>query len=255
MLISFEEVKEEFNKIHNKGRFKILKDDDGNYIDKSGNIITSPEVVQGIESLYEKYIDEELTCKEVLRLGRLLKYGDKAIAKNKCVPQKKEHPDNTTLSSLNKQETKKEEVLKRCQKAIDYIFDGKNPIAAIAEVGLSPRAFFFKLKENKDLKDLYIEARECLAEFCLYKREKLEEQLLSGALDSSTYSTISADYKYLAGKLYPKYYGDSKQQDVTITHRAEIDIDPNKIQELNKLLQGDKTQELTYNPETDSYEN
>ena len=77
-----------------------------------------------------------------------------------------------------------------------------------------------------------------MAEWYLEKRERLENDLKSGRIDSSTYSTLANDYKYLAGKLAPLSYGEKIQLDAQIV-KADIaeNISSEKIKQLNNLLQ------------------
>ena len=92
--------------------------------------------------------------------------------------------------------------------------------------------------ENIKEKQKYLSARCCLAEYYLYRRESLERDLLSGKIDSSTYSTLANDYKYLAGKLAPLAYGEKIQLDAQIV-KADLteSINADKIKQLNNLLQ------------------
>ena len=62
--------------------------------------------------------------------------------------------------------------------------------------------------------------------------------MLSGRIDSSTYSTLANDYKYLAGKLAPLAYGEKIQLDAQIV-KADVteSISSEKIKQLNNLLQ------------------
>ena len=59
----------------------------------------------------------------------------------------------------------------------------------------------------------------------------------SGKIDTSTYSVLSSDYKYLAGKLAPLAYGEKIQLDAYIAKDTRVEvISPEKIKELNSLL-------------------
>ena len=72
---------------------------------------------------------------------------------------------------------------------------------------------FLEEDSNLDLKKKYYSARILLAEWYLDRREQLEKELRENKIDSSTYSTLANDYKYLAGKLAPLAYGDKIQLD------------------------------------------
>ena len=73
-----------------------------------------------------------------------------------------------------------------------------------------------------------------MAEYYLSRREYLEEDLRNNKIDSSTYSTLANDYKYLAGKLAPLAYGDKIQLDAQInkTQTYEL-INSDKVKQLN----------------------
>ena len=112
-------------------------------------------------------------------------------------------------------------------------------IKACEITSIRPKDFlcFIDKIENKDLKNLYYNARVTLAEWYLEKRERLENDLKSGRIDCSTYSTLANDYKYLAGKLAPLAYGDKIQLDAQIV-KADLteSINADKIKQLNSLL-------------------
>ena len=74
-----------------------------------------------------------------------------------------------------------------------------------------------------------------LAEFYLARREQLEEDLKQGRIDCATYSALSSDYKYLAGKLHPAAYGDKIKLDIE-TSQADSIPSQERLSELNKLL-------------------
>ena len=76
-----------------------------------------------------------------------------------------------------------------------------------------------------------------MAEWYLERRESLEKDLRANKIDSSTYSTLANDYKYLAGKLAPLAYGDKIQLDAQIV-KADLteSINADKIKQLNSLL-------------------
>lgn len=87
-----------------------------------------------------------------------------------------------------------------------------------------------------ELKSEFVRARCIFAEFCLYKREMLENQLLNGEIDSATYATLANDYKYLAAKFAPSMYGDKISIESTITQKTTSMPSMDKVQELNALI-------------------
>lgn len=102
-----------------------------------------------------------------------------------------------------------------------------------------------------ELKSEFVRARCIFAEFCLYKREMLENQLLNGEIDSSTYATLANDYKYLAAKFAPSMYGDRISIESTITQKTTSTPSMDKVQELNllinnNLLAGESIKEAEY---------
>ena len=238
MIIDFTDKKEK-KPLQKPGQKAVLKNERGEYITRFGEIITDPVVIAeyeriaAIPRLYRSAVENA-------RFANIRKNGDRAKGKNKFGAEKKEKKPvkKISLSTINTKTRKAPDKKEACEKVIDLIYTGKNPIAAAQEAGISPKQFFSELEKesNKQLADSYKVARECYAEFLLYRRELLEQQLLNGEIDSSTYSVISNDIRFLAARCFPKAYGDKQIAETTITHRAELSVDPNKIQELNALL-------------------
>lgn len=201
--------------------------------------LTKPELIAKFIELSEKEKKHENTTAERLRLHRLKKYGDNAAGQNKIIGEHTNTPSKQiSLEKLNKSPL----TINRSQaeKIIDLINDGNTLIKACELSSIRPKDFlcFVDRVENKDLKTLYYNARVVLAEWYLEKRERLENDLKSGRIDCSTYSTLANDYKYLAGKLAPLAYGDKIQLDAQII-KADISegINSDKIKQLNNLLQ------------------
>lgn len=201
--------------------------------------LTKPELIAKFIELSEKEKKHENTTAERLRLHRLKKYGDNASGQNKITGEHTNTPSrHISLEKLNKSPL----TINRTQaeKIIDLINDGNTLIKSCELSSIRPKDFlcFIDNTENKDLKNLYYNARVVLAEWYLEKRERLENDLKTGRIDSSTYSTLANDYKYLAGKLAPLAYGDKIQLDAQIV-KADISegINADKIKQLNNLLQ------------------
>ena len=200
--------------------------------------LTKPELIAKFIELSEKEKRHENTAAERLRLHRLKKYGDKATGQNKITGEHTNTPSKQiSLEKLNKSPLTINRA--KAQEIIEHINDGCTMIKACEITSIRPKDFlcFIDNIENKDLKNLYYNARVTLAEWYLEKRERLENDLKSGRIDCSTYSTLANDYKYLAGKLAPLAYGDKIQLDAQIV-KADLteSINADKIKQLNSLL-------------------
>lgn len=236
-------------------------------IDGNGQPITDSRVLAEIERL-ESIPKESRKAKENIRLRGLLKNGNNAKNKNILTREAKKHasgrkpsPENTTLEELNQEKPHKDKtpILETVKAIIDSVYNGINPIKAIKDSPLTPRQFYNLLDGNikgqeklftieeleeikqkkinfEEIKKEFTRARAIFAEFCLFKREELESQLLAGEIDCSTYSTLSNDYKYLAGKFAPAIYGDKISIDTTTTHNVNHSINAEQVKSLNALL-------------------
>ena len=200
--------------------------------------LTNPALIAKFKELSEKEKRHENTAAERLRLHRLKKYGDNATGQNKITGEHTNTPSKQiSLEKLNKSPLTINRA--KAQEIIDLINDGHTMIKACEITSIRPKDFlcFIDNIENKDIKNLYYNARVTLAEWYLEKRERLENDLKSGRIDCSTYSTLANDYKYLAGKLAPLAYGDKIQLDAQIV-KADLteSINADKIKQLNSLL-------------------
>lgn len=239
MIIDFKTGKEKKTN-HRPPRPDKFKDSQGNYITRYGDPITDPVVIAELDRI-NSIPRNERSVKDTLRLSRLRRDGDNAKGKNKFTPSTPDKPFNPSYSELNIQDPEHPattDFQQAAQAVIDDIYTGTNPIQAIKNQGLTPKKFYNMLDEEQNFKLLksYEKARESLAEFAIYKMEKLGEQLLSGAIDSSTYAALSHDLKYLASKCYPRLYGDKIVTEATVTQRAEVSVNPDKIRALNELM-------------------
>ena len=209
------------------------------HIDTGKAIIKNPALIAKFKELSEKEKRHENTAAERLRLHRLRKYGDNATGQNKITGEHTNTPSKQiSLEKLNKSPLTINRT--KAQEIIEHINDGNTLIKSCEISSIRPKDFLYFIDEieNKDLKNLYYNARVTLAEWYLEKRERLENDLKSGRIDCSTYSTLANDYKYLAGKLAPLAYGDKIQLDAQIV-KADIteNISSEKIKQLNSLLQ------------------
>lgn len=209
------------------------------HIDTGRAIITKPELIAKYKELEEKQKRNANTATERLRYNRLKKYGDKATGQNKILQEPNNRPTQIiTLEKANKNPITPTN--ERLAQVSEDVFNGLNVIEACKKNDIKPKDFFnwIEQPENIEQKKKYFNARICLAEYYLYRRESLEKDLLNGKIDSSTYSTLATDYKYLAGKLAPLAYGEKIQLDAQII-KADIteSINADKIKQLNNLLQ------------------
>lgn len=201
--------------------------------------LTNPALIAKFKELAEKQKRNANTAAERLRYNRLKKYGDKATGQNKILQEPTNRPTQIiTLEKANKNPITP--TADKLQQVTEDIYNGSNVIDACHKNDIRPKDFFnwIEQPENIEQKKKYFNARICLAEYYLYRRESLEKDLLNGKIDSSTYSTLANDYKYLAGKLAPLAYGDKIQLDAQII-KADISesINSEKIKQLNNLLQ------------------
>lgn len=228
-------VKIDFSNVKKQTESEPLPD----RIDTGRAIITNPELIAKYKELEKKQKRNENTAAERLRFNRLKKYGDKATGQNKILQEPSNRPTQViTLEKANK--TPITPTNERLAAVTEDVYNGLNIIEACKKNDIRPKDFFnwIEQPENLEQKKKYFNARICLAEYYLYKRESLEKDLLNGRIDSSTYSTLANDYKYLAGKLAPLAYGEKIQLDAQII-KADISegINSEKIKQLNNLLQ------------------
>lgn len=210
--------------------------------DRNGIPITRPEVIAEYKRI-KSIPHSQRTAKEGIRLNNILKHGDKCPNKNKMRTVSPAEPAEPRLDALNaiveqNQNTQCSELI--VESIINEIYNGTNPIQAILKNNVTPQKFYRILEKPafSEKKVEYYHARECYAEFCLYKRELLEKQLLDGEIDSSTYATLSTDYKYLASKFYPKVYGDKINIESNVVTAVTHTVDNNRIIQLNQMLSG-----------------
>lgn len=211
----------------------IKKDNLPDKLDTGKTIITDPRCIKEYIDLSNK---KDLTIAETRRKCRIKKYGDKAYGKHKMAGFEN-HP--TQVKPLSKiADTSKDEEYNIIP-IIEEVEEGMNPIEACEKYNIKPR-YFFKIldrAENEEYKVRFINARITLAEYYMYRRERLEKDLLEGKIDTPTYSALSSDYKYLAGKLAPLAYGDKIQFEANVKKSNTFEvINSDKVKELNNLL-------------------
>lgn len=196
--------------------------------------ITKPAIKKAFLKLAKKKQEKKLTVKEARQYQRLKRQGDNVQALASITGNKPTPPVN--LEELNNLPTPSHNKLKL---VIDSVYNGINPITACKQLNIAPKEFYKEIEkqENFALKVEFFRARCLLAEYYLERRESLEEDLKHGRIDSSAYSCLSSDYKYLAGKLAPLAYGDKIRLDIT-TETRDSAPDNNTLAELNNLING-----------------
>lgn len=201
---------------------------------KPNPVLHDSQIKAAFDKLQEKKDKHQLTVAEYRRYQRIKRQGDQALNKASITGNKPSKPID--LTTINQNDTTPTQY--KVQSVIDKVYNGANVIEACNQSNISPRKFyeFLEDSQNFELKRQFFSARCLLAEFYLARREQLENDLKNGRIDPSTYSCLSADYKYLAGKLAPLAYGDKIQLDATV---ERIDSAPSqtKLEQLNKLLQ------------------
>lgn len=236
--------------------------------------IVQNEVTQAeIDLLTEKKQKEGLNYTERCRLSRLKKYGINAIAQNKCTHPEPEVPaevptfENPT-GIMTKKEAEEREIKHRMvedvnAKGIERRYDesgdpisfrveevdekaflriikeiksGVSPFQACINKRVLPDEFFRECKNNPNWQKELDDAREVYAESQVARLETLSHQLEKNKIDSSTYASITNNIKWLVERLFPTLYGNKTKVEQTVTHALEID--QNKLKELNDMLRG-----------------
>lgn len=209
-------------------------------IDTGKTIITKPELIKEYLRLTDRESKKENTAAERLRLHRLKKYGDNAAGQNKMHAKKANLPSKSiTLRQLDNNPIT--QTPQQADQVIDDIYNGLTFIEACEKNDIKPKYFFGYIEDSRNIekKIKFLDARVCLAEYYLHRRELLERDLLSGRIDSSTYSTLANDYKYLAGKLAPLAYGDKIQLDAQINKQTTLEVlNTDKIKALSDMISG-----------------
>lgn len=208
-------------------------------IDTGKATITDSALIAKYKELEQKEKTSTGTVKESRQYYRLKKHGDSVSAKNKLLQKPKNRPSRQiTLKQANNNPITPTRA--KIHEVIENIYNGQDFITACKNSDIRPKDFYILIDsiDYKEEKQNFYRARCLLAEYYLYKRESLESDLLTGHIDSATYSTLANDYKYLAGKLAPLAYGDKIQLDAQIV-KADISesINADKIKQLNNLLQ------------------
>ncbi len=212
--------------------------------DRHGRPILNP-IVLNEKRRIESISPANRTTKDKMRLNKIKRDGDHCRAQNKFKLCSNNPEPIVELEDLNNAAELKTEA--QAHQVINSIYSGKLPIEAMNEAGISPKSFyrFLRRGENTVLRSEFLNAREVFAEYCLFKRQLLEEQLLRGVIDSSTYTTLAADYKYLAAKFHPAAYGDKLKLETDVKHTARLEVSQTRVKALNALLSGNLLENQT----------
>jgi len=246
--------------------------------------VVQNEVTQAeIDRLEEKLrTTGHLRVKEHIRLKNLKRLGCNAPNQNKCLHPEPEMPaevptfENPT-GTITKKEAEQREIQHRMvnetnakgeerrfdeagdpisfrieemddkafSRIIKEIKSGVSPFQACINKRVLPDEFFKACKENAVWQRELDDAREVYAESQVARLETLSHQLEKNKIDPSTYNSITNNIRWLAEKLFPVLYGNKTKVDQTVTH--SIEIDQNKLKELNDLLRGsEKPIEIEY---------
>ena len=209
-------------------------------IDTGKATITDPALIAKFTELEKKEKTHTATVKESRQYYRLKKHGDAAPAKNKLT----QSPTNTPTRQITLSQANTNPITptaERLKNTIEDIYNGLDFISACQKNDMRPKDFYILIDkpEFSEDKQNFFRARCLLAEYYLYKRESLEKDLLSGHIDSATYSTLASDYKYLAGKLHPAAYGDKIQLDAQINKQSTVEVlNTDKIKALSDMISG-----------------
>lgn len=117
---------------------------------------------------------------------------------------------------------------------IREIKKGVSPYQACVNKRVPPDIFFRRCKERKDWADELKEAREVFAESKVAQLELLSGQLKRKTIDPSVYDKLSKTIIWMVERLFPTLYGNQSKVEFTTTHT--IEIDQNKLREMNEML-------------------
>ena len=223
-------------------------------IDTGQAIITKPELIKAYKQAESAVENKQGSIKNKFHLHNLKTQGDNCKNQNKLTRPENKPSQEITLAKLNKAPLSI--TPQKASQIIENIYNGDALIQACKKEDIPPKDFIDyldyesgintitkqplsseEINTKKELKKRFMNSRVLLAEWYLNRREELEQDLKSGKIDTSTYSVLSSDYKYLAGKLAPLAYGEKIQLDAYIAKDTRVEvISPDKIKELNALL-------------------
>lgn len=206
--------------------------------DKQGNPITGDRLQEllRLEQIKNK------TQAESRRFHALRKYGNNArlerIQQHGATAETAEILNERPNDSLITQQTNPDRVALNL--IIEQIENGNDILKAIKSQNMRPSKFYKLLEKNEfsEEKTAFLRARTILADFYLFKVNQLQEWLLAGKIDNCTYSNLSRDALYLAGKLAPAAYGDKIQIESKSISATVHKVDSDSFRRLNELMNG-----------------
>lgn len=229
-------------------------------IDRQGNPITNPIILEEIERLEEKKASQGLGATEGRRLSRLKSHGDSAQCQNILIKAERKKEYIKPLNLAKPQEVSIEEL----DKVIEDVFKGVNPFESLRKRNISTRAFYSYLKspqKNKEyynylqevnkerlsifdfncepsesLSKTYEFARAVFADSCLGELLKLADDAKANRIDPSTYNAVSNNLRWIMAKLFPRQYAEKIAIDSQVTNTQSQEIDIEKIKALSSLL-------------------
>ena len=179
---------------------------------------------KGCEEI-EYYDPEPKKVKEVSANGKERKYDEKT---GDPLPFDTEEVNEKTFNRIIKE-----------------IKTGVSPYQACINKRVQPDEFFHKCKERKDWADQLTEAREVFAESKVAQLELLSHQLKKKSIDPNIYDKLTKTIIWMVERLFPTLYGKQAKVEFTTTHN--IEIDQNKLREMNEMLRASqKVVEVEY---------
>lgn len=131
------------------------------------------------------------------------------------------------------------------QRIIKEIKSGTSPYQACVNKRVPPDIFFRKCKENKNWAEELTEAREVFSESKVAQLEQLSAQLKRKTIDPGIYDKLTKTIIWMVERLFPSLYGNQAKVEFTTTHT--IEIDQNKLKEMNEMLRASqKVVEVEY---------
>lgn len=131
------------------------------------------------------------------------------------------------------------------QRIIKEIKSGTSPYQSCINKRVPPDIFFRECKRKKEWADELTEAREVFSESKVAQLEQLSAQLKRKTIDPSVYEKLTKTIIWMVERLFPSLYGNQAKVEFTTTHTVEID--QNRLKELNDMLRASqKVVEVEY---------
>jgi len=131
------------------------------------------------------------------------------------------------------------------QRIIKEIKSGTSPYQACINKKVPPDIFFRECKRKKEWAEELTEAREVFSESKVAQLEQLAGQLKRKTIDPGIYDKLTKTIIWMVERLFPSLYGNQAKVEFTTTHTVEID--QNRLKELNDMLRASqKVVEVEY---------